>query len=100
MEVIEVKIPVNPKQYYKQVIKKTAESELSIEQFVKYSTMTSKYPHSIGGIWYFLDEVRKRCNELDYPGIFLYDIEERTDVPVNDRLEKSVYIRWDFIKTH
>ena len=92
MEVIEVKFPTNPSHLYRYG------KEKHEAKYIKYTTMTSKYPLSIGGIWTFMDEVRKRCQELNYPGIFLYDIEEKTDVPVNDRLEKSVYIRWDFIK--
>ena len=85
MEVVEVKYPVNSLELYK-------------GRYIKYTTMTSKYPNSIGGIWYFMDEVKKRCQELGYPGIFLYDVEARQDVPVGDKLEGSVYIRWDFIR--
>lgn len=107
IEIIDVKYPTNPLQLYRYG-KEKHEAE-----YIKYTTMTSKYQQSIGGIWYFLDEVKKRCQELGYPGIFLYDIEEKTDVPINEytynpdgsvnilfnvRLEKSVYIRWDFIK--
>ena len=33
-----------------------------------------------------------KCKKLGYPGIFLYDVQEMTDVLENDRLEKSVYI--------
>ncbi|MFN7656453.1 MAG: hypothetical protein ACK5OW_01555 [bacterium] len=87
MKVINVEYPTNPKQLYE-------------GEFVKYSTQTSRYPQSLGGIWYFMDEVKKSCEKLGYPGIFLYNVEEMADVPINDRLEKSVYIRWDFIRTH
>ena len=85
MEVIEVDRPVSHYGKYN-------------GQYMYYCTMTSKYPNSVGGIWYFLDETKKKCQELGYPGIFLYEVIGRQDVPVGDRLEGSVYIRWDFIK--
>jgi|LauGreDrversion4_2_1035121.scaffolds.fasta_scaffold00799_11 hypothetical protein len=85
MEVIEVEYPVSHHGKYN-------------GQYHYYRTMTSKYPNSVGGIWYFLDETKKKCQELGYPGIFLYEVIGRQDVPVGDRLEGSVYIRWDFIK--